>query len=252
MSVRGRAGALGSAMVGMLGLVALGGLSRVVAYEAGPVSDGGRIVGTVRFAGTPPPRGVLEVTRDTAVCGNTAKLAPDLVVGPNGGLQDVVVALRDVRAGKPFAAEPPTLDQRGCEYRPHVLLVPAGRELTILNSDNIMHNIHTYSLRPEAPANPPLNRAQPKFKTAMTETFHAPEFLRVGCDVHRWMQAWIVVVDHPYYAVTDANGEFTLTDVPPGEYQLHFWHETVGGVTRPVSVGPAATATVRLEMPSPR
>ena len=252
MSDGGRAGALGPAVFGMLGLLALGGALPAVAYEAGPVSHGGRIVGTVRYAGTPPPRGVLEVTRDTAVCGSTAKLASDLVVGSNGGLQYVVVALRDVVTGKPFDAAPPTLDQRGCEYRPHVLLVPAGRELTILNSDNIMHNIHTYSLHPEAPANPPLNRAQPKFKTAMTETFHAPEFLRVGCDVHRWMQAWIVVVDHPYYAVTDASGEFTLTDVPPGKYQLQLWHETLGAVTRSVSVGPGATATVRLEMPSPR
>lgn len=123
----------------------LGGVHLAAAYEAGPVAGGGRIVGTVRYAGAPPARGTLEVTKD-----------------------------------------------------------------------NIMHSIHNYSLHPEAPANPPLNRAQPKFKTAVTETFAAPEIPRVGCDVHRWMQAWIVVVDDPYYAVTDTQGEFVLVDVPPG------------------------------------
>lgn len=250
MGDRGHAGALGSAMVGIIGLLALGGVHPAAAYEAGPVAGGGRIVGVVRYDGAPPPRGALEVTKDTAVCGSTAKLAPDLVVGANGGLQYAVVSLRDVAAGKPFAADAPTLDQRGCEYRPHVLLVPAGRELTILNSDNIMHNIHTYSLRPEAPANPPLNRAQPKFKTAMTETFEAPEILRVGCDVHRWMQAWIVVVAHPYHAVTDAQGEFVLADVPPGEYQLWVWHEHLGEVTRSVTLARGATATVGVVMPA--
>ena len=195
-----------------------------------------------------PSRGVLEVTKDEAVCGSTAKLANDLVVGPSGGLQYAVVSLRGVAAGKPFDGAPATLDQRGCEYTPHVVIVPAGKDLSILNSDGVLHNIHTSSLRPEAAANPPVNRAQPKFKTSMTETFRAAETLRVSCDVHRWMQGWIVVADHPYYAVTDAEGRFTLADVPPGDYQLDVWHETLGEMTKSVSVAAGATSTVAAEM----
>lgn len=249
MGDRGRAGGRGPALVGILGLLVLGAVRAVGAYEVVAVVDGGRILGTVRHAGMPPPRGALEVTRDRAVCGHTAKLTPDLVVGASGGIQWAVASLHRVAAGKPFALDSPILDQRGCEYRPHVVLVPAGRPLTILNSDNIMHNIHTYSLHPEAAANPPLNRAQPKFKTAMTETFAAPEILRVGCDLHRWMQAWIVVMEHPYYAVTDAQGEFVLSDVPPGTYELQVWHERLGMVARSVSIPPGATQSVRVELP---
>ena len=249
MDSRGRAGAVGPAMVGILVALALSG-GPALAYESRPVPDGGRVVGTVRYVGPPRPRGALTITRDSAVCATTAKLDPQLVVGAEGGVQDAVVSLRGIASGKPCPDGAPTLDQRGCEYRPHVLVVPAGRELTILNPDNIMHNIHTYSLNGDGPLNPPLNRAQPKFKTAMTETFQVPEILRVGCDVHRWMQAWILVVDHPYHAVTDANGQFSLSDVPPGTYEAQIWHETLGVVTRSVSVGPGKTATVQVEFPA--
>jgi len=138
------------------------------------VVNGGTVAGAVRYVGSPPSRATLEVTRDTAVCGATAKLATDLVVGPSGGLQYAVVSLRGIAAGKPFDPAPPTLDQRGCEYAPHVVVVPAGRELTILNSDSVLHNIHTASLHPDAAANPTVNRAQPKFKTSMKETFPRP------------------------------------------------------------------------------
>ena len=248
MGDRGRAEAVGSAMVGIVGLLAVATTVAGGGYEPGPVANGGGITGAVRYVGPPPPRGTLEVTKDTAVCGATAKLATDLVVGPSGGLQYAVVSLRGIAAGKPFDQTPPTLDQRGCEYAPHVVIVPAGRELTILNSDGVLHNLHTASLHPDAAANPPVNRAQPKFKTSMTETFAAPEILRATCDVHGWMKGWIVVADHPYYAVTDAQGRFALSDVPPGDYQLHVWHETLGERSQPVSVAPGATTTVTAEM----
>jgi len=245
---RGRAEAVGSVMVGIIALLARAGAADGAAYEPGPVTDGGSVTGIVRYVGSPPARGVLEVTKDTAVCGANAKLATDLVVGPSGGLQYAVVSLQGITAGKPFDGPPPILDQRGCEYAPHVVVVPAGRELTILNSDGVLHNIHTASLHPGAAANPPVNRAQPKFKTSITETFAEPEILRATCDVHGWMKGWIVVAAHPYYAVTDAQGRFTLADVPSGAYQLQVWHETLGEHREPVSVAPGATSTVTVEM----
>ena len=103
-----RAGAMGSAMVGILGLLA----ARCMAYDAAPVGNGGTITGTIHYAGPVPSRGVLEVTKDEAVCGSTAKLANDLVVGSSGGLQYAVVSLRGLAAGKPFDGAPATLDQR--------------------------------------------------------------------------------------------------------------------------------------------
>jgi plastocyanin len=227
-----------------LGIIALMVAVTAHAYEAGPVSDGGTVAGTIRYAGLPPSRGTLAVTKDVAVCGQTAKLAAELVVGADGGLRNAVVRLRNIVAGKPFGAASPTLDQRGCEYAPHVVLVPVGRPLTILNPDGILHNIRTAGQPPATEINRPRNRAQPKFKTSMTEVFEQPEFIRVSCDVHRWMQAWIVVEAHPYYAVTDAAGHFALSEVPAGTYELSIWHETLGETVRPVTVSPGGRAEI--------
>jgi len=247
----GQGGALGGRLTGFGGVVAVALCiaTAAVGYQGGPVTAGGAIAGTVRFAGSPPPRGTLEVTKDVAVCGASAKLANDLVVGPDGGVANAVVRLREIAAGKPFADGQPTLDQRGCEYLPHVVLVPAGQPLTILNPDGILHNIRTVGSGPAG--NPPLNRAQPKFKTSMVQVFDRPEFIRVACDVHRWMQAWIVVQDHPYYAVTDGQGRFDLASVPPGTYELVFWHEMLGEVTRPVTVNAGGRAVVDVTLGAP-
>jgi len=174
-----------------------------------------------------------------------------LALGSGNTMGNILVWVsKGLPAGKAFPVPktPVVLDQNGCQYKPHVMGIMVGQTYRILNSDGVLHNIHTSSLRPEAAANPPVNRAQPKFKTSMTETFRAAETLRVSCDVHRWMQGWIVVADHPYYAVTDAEGRFMLADVPPGDYQLDVWHETLGEMTKSVSVADGATSTVAAEM----
>jgi hypothetical protein len=137
----------------------------------------------------------------------------------------------------------PVLDQNGCEYVPHVRAFPAGSEVEIKNSDGILHNIHTYSEK-----NAPINRAQPKFKKVIKETFKAPEVVKVTCDAHNWMLGWFVVQDHPYYAVTDDKGAFKLTDVPPGDYELKVWHETLGEKTQKVTVGGGAEASANFEL----
>jgi len=136
-----------------------------------------------------------------------------------------------------------TLDQKDCRYAPHVVISPAGTELNIVNSDGILHNIHTYSTK-----NPAFNKAQPKFKKEMKENFAQPETVKLTCDAHGWMSGWLIVMDNPYYVVTDENGAFKITDVPPGDYELKFWHETLGEATQKVSVKPKEEAKVSLEM----
>jgi plastocyanin len=219
------------------------GPGAVLAYEGGPVSNGGTISGTVKFKGTPPPAAPLEVNKDKEVCAVSPKTSKELVVGPSGGIQYAVVSIAKIDKGKPFEASKATLDQKGCEYLPHVLAVPAGQDLEILNSDGILHNIHTYSK-----ANPPVNRAQPKFKKSMTEKFEKPEMVKLACDVHGWMSGYVAVMDHPYYAVTDANGSFKLTDVPAGEYELRVWQEKLGEATQKVSVSAGAEAKADFEL----
>lgn len=201
------------------------------AYEGAPVSDGGSIAGEVKFQGTAPAPKKIEATKDKEVCGAHELKTEDLLVSSGGGVENAVISITNISKGKPMPTDGGTLDQKGCQYVPHVVLTPAGSTLKIINSDGILHNIHTYSTK-----NPPVNMAQPKFKKTIEQKFDQPEFIRATCDAHGWMEGWIVVEDNPYYAKTDANGKYQLTDVPPGDYEVKVWHEKLGEKTQKVSV----------------
>jgi len=197
-----------------------------------PAQDGGgRITGRVLFSGAPRPSRPIQVTKDHAVCGARAHVDESLVLGKDGGVRNAVVSIGPIPSGAAWPESPtPTLDQNGCWFNPHVLLVPAASSIDVVNSDGILHNIHTYPKR-----NPPTNQAQPKFKKVLNLTFKEPDTIQVKCDVHSWMNAWIIVAPHPYYAVTDESGAFTLSGVPPGSYTLTVWHESLGTREQPVT-----------------
>lgn len=171
------------------------------------------------------------------------KASEELVVGANKGIQNAVVWLVDAKGPAPTPAQKPVLDQKGCHFRPHVLVVPAGAEMDILNPDGILHNVHTFSS-----ANAAINKAQPKFKKVLTEKFAKPEFIRVKCDVHDWMSAWIVVAAHGAYAVSDPAGAFKLENVPPGKHKVEVWHESLGKKTQEVEVKAGAATKVTFEL----
>jgi plastocyanin len=215
----------------------------VSAYDGAPVSGGGSVAGTVKFKGTAPAPKQLEATKDTQVCGQHKIMDESLVVSSGGGLANAVVTITGITKGKPMEKVSPVFDQVGCQYVPHVIAFPAGSEVQIQNSDGILHNIHTYST-----ANPSINRAQPKFKKVLKETFAKPEVIKVTCDAHNWMHGWFVVTDNPYYAVTDAKGAFKLTDVPAGTYDVKVWHETLGESTQKVTVAGGAEAKADFEL----
>lgn len=201
----------------------------------------GRIKGRVVFTGDAPSPRPVAMTKDPEVCGKTQHVTEDLVVASDGGLKNAYVSIGPVSGSKPFPGGKPALDQRGCWFHPHVLVVPAGGEVDILNSDGILHNIHTNSK-----LNPPVNMAQPKFKKVLTVTFAKPEAIGVSCDVHNWMKAWIVVAENAYHALTGDDGGFEITDVPPGAYTLTAWHETQGTRAQPVTVPPDGAAEATL------
>ena len=224
----------------------LGTAAQALAYEGGEVKDGGTITGTIKFTGTPPVRKELQVTKDKEVCGKKSHLSWDLIVGPNKGIENVVVSLLDVKKGAKWTITKATLDQNGCVYVPHVGVVPAGGTLDVLNSDGILHNIHTYTK-----ANPSTNRAQPKFKKVLTieeKYFAKSEIIKVTCDAHSWMLGWLVVSDHPYVAVTNDKGEFTLSNVPPGNYKLEVWQETLGKKVQDVIVKAKQETKLTIEL----
>jgi plastocyanin len=227
----------------LVGVMAAFGAGQVVAYEGGAVANGGSVSGTVKMKGTPPAPAKLDVNKDTEVCGAGQKTSKELLVAADGGVQYAVVYIPGITKGKAFSSDKATLDQKGCEYVPHIVLAPAGGDVDILNSDGILHNIHTYSDK-----NPPLNRAQPKFKKSMTEKFATPERVRLSCDVHGWMQGWLIVEDSPYYVVTDEKGAFKLTDVPAGDYEVKVWQEKLGESSQKVSVKAGADSSVNFEL----
>jgi plastocyanin len=216
-----------------------------LSYEAGTVSDGGTIVGEVKYAGDPPPPEKLEVTKDANICGADPKTSPALVVGANKGIKDVVVSVPGITKGKALEkpAKPPVLDQKACEYHPYAQIIPVNTTLEILNSDDVLHNVKT-----EPGSKTTFNVAQPKFKKKITVDFKTPEIVNVECNVHGWMNAVIVVADNPYNALTDADGSFKITDVPPGKYTLKVWHSELGEQTKEVTVGAKEEVKVAFDM----
>ena len=193
-------------------------------YEVISVTNGGNISGTVKWSGPAPRPLLFPVTKDPQICDPDSHKKVDLerlIVGPDGGVANTVVFLKNIRQGKALELPQPRrfLDQKHCRYEPHVLLVPQNAALEMKSSDATLHTIHmdgaaTYNLPFPFP-NQVISRKMP-----------SPGLVTLKCNGgHVWMNAEMFVVDHPYYAVTDESGRFELTDIPPGQYQLVAWHE---------------------------
>ena len=214
----------------------------MAAYQAADVKDGGSISGTVKFKGTAPTPKKLDISKDKEVCDKTPKTDTTLDVN-NGNVVYAVITITDIQKGKKIETKKVTLDQKGCEYHPHVLAFPAGSTVEILNPDGILHNVHSYSK-----VNSPFNQAQPKFKKTLEVKIDKPEVIEVKCDVHGWMHGWLVSTENPYFAVTDNSGSFKLTDVPAGTYNVEVWHEKLGKSSQKVTVKGKDDAKVNFEL----
>ena len=197
---------------------------------------GGTIEADVKYSGAAQVEKI-KVNKDTEKCGTEAVIEK-VVVGGNKGLANAVVS---VPGAKGATAAKGVLDQHGCKFVPHVVVMQPG-ELEVKNSDDILHNLHTYST-----ANPSINKAQPKFKKTMTEKLEKPEFVKVTCDVHSWMLGWVAVVPGPA-GVTNADGVVKIENVPAGKQKVEVWHETLGKMEKEVDVKAGAVTKVSFEM----
>ena len=211
------------------------GAAMWLAATAG-AQGGGTIEADVKYNGAPVVE-KLKVNKDTEKCGTEA-VVEKVVVGGNKGLGNAVVSVPGAKGATKAKA---VLDQHGCKFVPHVVAMQPG-EIEIKNSDDILHNIHTYST-----ANASINKAQPKFKKTMTEKLEKPEFVKVTCDVHSWMLGWVAVV--PGLAgVTDKDGVVKIENVPAGKQKVEVWHETLGKQEKEVEVKAGAVTKVSFEM----
>jgi plastocyanin len=197
----------------------------------------GSIAGRVTFTGTPPAPDTLKMGVDRG-CVTDAGPNPQsdaILVAPDGAIRNVFVHIKDgLDPGYafPVPAEAVVLDQRGCIYSPRVVGVRAGQPIEFINSDPTMHNVHAIPK-----VNQEFNFGQLNQGRRDQRTFTAPEVMvRLMCNVHGWMAAWVGVSAHPYFAVTDASGAFELKGVPPGTYTVEAWHEKFGTQTATVTV----------------
>jgi plastocyanin len=194
-------------------------------------APGAEIQGRVILNGEAPAPKKVPITIDQYVCG-TEQLEGDLVVSNAREIRNVVVWLETPPPGAP--QDPPAaataMDQKDCVFVPRVVIVAAAGTVDFLNSDRLLHNLHSVSKD-----NATFNRTQPKGRT-IPITFSRPEIVRIDCDLHSWMRGWVVVAPHPFYALSDARGRFKLDNVPAGQYTLRVWHERLGELSRPVTV----------------
>ncbi len=197
--------------------------------------DTGTVIGVVRFDGEVPKPQTLKVTVADKACHQGPMYSEKLVVSKDKKIQWAVASIKKIEGGKSFSEgdtdNPVTLDQKGCRFIPHVVICPKGRPLQILNSDGILHNVHTMARK-----NQPFNRGMPGRVKKIDVTFKRAERFPVKCDVHDWMGAWVIVADHPYYAVTGSDGTFKLDQVPAGTHTVQIWHETLGTQEKEVTV----------------
>ena len=210
-----------------------------VAYAAGA-----SITGTVTFSGTVPKLGPIPMDADP-VCAKkhpTPVQSEKLVLGPGNSMGNIrVYVSKGLPAGKTYPAPstPVTLDQNGCMYRPHVQGIMVGQTYHILNSDGVLHNIHSLPK-----INPQFNKPMPPTMKETSTKFDKPEdVFQIKCDVHPWMQAYIGVFNHPFFATTKADGKFTISGLDPGTYTITAWHEVLGTQTQTVTVGANDTKT---------
>ena len=193
-------------------------------YKVINVLGGGTISGTVMWSGSVPRNLEIPVTKDPQICDPSGKKTiglDRLLIGPDGGLANTVVYLRNISSGKPFDLPPQErhLDQKTCRYVPHILLVPVNETLTMQSSDTTLHTVH---MQGAASYNLPF----PFPNQPTSRTMATPGLVSLRCNGgHVWMNAEMMVVKHPYYAVTNESGKFEFTDVPPGTYQIVAWHE---------------------------
>jgi carboxypeptidase family protein len=213
-----------------------------LAYDVVTVTGGGTIEGKVVYNGPVPTRKIIP-NKDVEVCGGIRE-EPLVEVGPDKGVKDAAVYLVNVAKGKawPAASKPPELDNIKCRFVPVVQVIPAG-PLEVVNKDPVLHNTHGYYGKRTA-----FNMALPNEGQRIPTDLTRAGTVRVDCDAHGWMEGWIYVVDNPYYAVTDADGKFSIADVPPGTYTLEAIQSYTGPVQQSINVASGKPTSLTIEL----
>lgn len=211
--------------------------SSTAAAAPAVATGGATVTGHVTLAGAAPAMGTIRMDADNyCKSAHTSAVTAEDVVANNGNLQWVMVFVKSgLPAGNTYAVptDPVMLDQQGCMYSPHVFGVRTGQKVKIVNSDATLHNIH-----PLPVVNTPFNIGMPLKGMSQEKTFDKAELppFHIKCDVHKWMSAYCAVFDHPFFAVTDKDGNFKISGLPAGTYTIEAWQEKLGTQDQSVTV----------------
>jgi hypothetical protein len=214
-------------------------------YTVQAVVNGGSIEGVVKLSAAAPQIAPIEVTKNQDYCGQSIR-NPVYEVGKGGGLQNVEVFLKDITKGKALMTDTISLVNEHCMFNPRVQGANVGQQIKISSNDPMLHSTHPQNASTNATI---YNVALPFKGFSVTKPLPAiPELIKVKCDAHAWMHAWIWELDHPYFATTGDDGHFTIKDVPPGTYTLVAWHEAAGENSTSVTVTGGKTVTVDIQL----
>ena len=232
--------------------VCLAAVLAAVSVWPGVAIAASSINGTVTFDGKAPTLKPIAMDADPGCAKKHSGPVPNemLVLGSGNTMANIMVYVsKGLPAGKtwPVPSTPVVLDQNGCQYKPHVMGIMVGQPYKILNSDGILHNIHTLST-----INPTFNKGMTASIKEVTTTFNKPEAIfHIKCDVHPWMSAFLGVFTNPFYSVTSTDGKFTISGLDPGTYEITAWHERLGTQTASVTVGANETKSQNFKFALP-
>jgi len=229
--------------------VAFGALfaTHALAYEPGAVSAGGKVVGKVSFKGAAPAPRKVAITKDNATCGTGEREIVE-VNAKGGNLAGAVVYVAKIEKGKAWGVlDAPVLDQKGCRFAPDTLVVKKDADVTVRNSDPVLHNIHTYELI-GAVRRTMFNVGQPdKGDMKQPIKVRRANVVKIECDAHDFMHAWAYAADNPYAVATKEDGSFTLDNLPAGDYEIKAWHPILGEKSAKVTVSAGGATNAAFE-----
>ncbi len=211
-------------------------VSTILGLSFASLAQAATLTGTIKYEGKVPKFEPIQMQAD-AVCmsHHSEPVMPDtLVLGEGNTLGNVFIYVKSGLAKKDYPAptQEALLDQKGCQYVPHVLGVQVGQKVKILNPDGTLHNVHILSK-----VNQEENIAMPKFRKEIEKVFAKEEFMfPVKCDVHPWMGAYVTVLSHPFFATTTKDGNFSINNLEPGTYEIEAWHEKLGTKTASITI----------------
>ena len=242
-----RARLLARTVAAASGTLLLAQLALADSYTVVAVTNGGTIQGVVKLAAAAPTIAPIVVTKNQDYCGESIP-NPVYVVGKDGGLQNVEVYLKDISKGKALSTDPVAISlvNTHCMFKPRVQAATVGQQITISSEDPVLHNTHPQNSETNATI---YNIALPYKGFSVTKPLPAtPQLIKVKCDAHEWMHAWIWEFDQPYFATTGDDGKFTIKDVPPGTYTLVAWQEAAGEKSMSVTVAAGKTVTADFQL----